>query len=89
MISLHLVYAAAQSVRLACPAPIRPGARIVVEIATAPRRAEAAPPVPLARGLAAPLPAGPAPRALAPTEATRGFSEGSFYLTGERLDRRA
>ena len=91
MISLHLVYAATQAARAS--APLRPGAHVVVlaEPVRWPRPAPRSPSPGLAATLTAPLSDGRAPLAppLPRMEAARGFSEGSFYLPGQIIDRRA
>ena len=91
MISVHLAYAAAPFLQAGIP--VRPGAHVVVELSAAPNRrpAPAGRPLRLAAALTGPLSDGVPHRApiLARTEAARGFSEGTFFLPGQIIDRRA
>ncbi|TPE53197.1 hypothetical protein [Amaricoccus solimangrovi] len=82
MIRIRLAHASA-------PRP-RPRAHVVVEVAAAPP-ARPLRPVPLALGLSAPVSDGVPhrQRRLAATEAARGFSEGTFFLPGQIVDRRS
>jgi hypothetical protein len=91
MISVFLAYAAAPLFRAG--ATVRPGAHVVVEVRPAAVRS-AAPvsrPLRLAETLTGPLSDGVPHRApsLYRAEAERGFSEGTFFLPGQIVDRRA